>query len=104
MSTKTVIISLIAARIIGGAIYFTMANSSTVAMSNDYLSTQAEKSDNSITEDPRIVMVPNKEATNDQIIDYIVDGQSHDETMAAQATLEASGTSTIEEPIIRTNF
>jgi len=52
---------------------------------------------------PSVTQEPAQDASTDAIIDYIVDGQSGDETKAAQATLETKVVAD-SEPTINTNF
>jgi hypothetical protein len=98
MSTKNIIFSLVGVIVIGGAIYFSMSKKSTdieIKTMPPVSATQTEKKE--------IIQEPAKDASTDQIIDYIVDGQSGDETRAAQASLETSATAEAE-PTINTNF
>ncbi len=99
MSTKNIIISLIGVIVIFGAIYFAMSkNSSNKAITQTPPVATTTKSDT-----PGVTAEPTAAASNDAIIDYIVDGQSADITAAAQAELKTS-VPDIAEPTISTNF
>lgn len=98
MSTKNIVLSLVGVILIGGAIYFSMSKKAAeIEMKTmpPVSTTQSEKT--------AVTQEPTKEASTDTIIDYLVDGQSSDETKAAQATLDAP-ISAEAEPTINTNF
>lgn len=103
MSTKSVIISLLGVIVIGGAMYFSMGHSSNKIIMEDSSSIRTSKESTSLAEGKGVALEPGKNASNDEIIDYIVDGQTNNETKAAEASLETS--SSVEaEPTIVTNF
>ena len=109
MSTKTVLISLCAAIIIGGVVFFTLEKNK-LSQSDAYNQTPADvtytppQQDNSHTEDKSITLEPSKTASNDQIIDYIVEGQPSNETKTAKTMINATMTSSDHDVSIRTNF
>lgn len=98
MSTKNIIISLIGVIIIVGAVYLAMSKKST-EMLPETQPISTTKSENV----PGVTPEPTAAASNDQIIDYIVDGQAADITTAAEAELNVT-VPTIDEPAISTNF
>jgi hypothetical protein len=97
MSTKSIIITLVGIIVIGGATYF--------AMSKKQNPLPANISPVSTTQNEIVTPVkePTKDASTDEIIDYLVDTQSEEEMKAAKATLDTSPTS-LDEPTISTNF
>lgn len=101
MSTKQILITLVGIIIIGGALYLSMSKKNT---ENVATTAPVTIDKNEITTSKDLTMEPSKNASNDEIIDYIVDGQSSDETTAAEASLKTSSTATVEEPTISTNF
>ncbi len=105
MSTKNIILCLVGVIIIGGAIYFAMSKkSSDVAITPPPI--QTTKDETSLSDGKSVTMEPRKDASNEEIIDYIVDGQARDETQVVEASLEISSASdtSVEIPTINTNF
>ncbi len=98
MSTKNIILSLVGVIIIGGAVYFAMLQQSTEITTTAPITTSKSEETR-----PGVTPAPTKNASNDAIIDYLVDGQSADITTAAEASLQTSIPPT-EEPTISTNF
>jgi hypothetical protein len=98
MSTKNIILSLVGVIIIGGAVYFAMSQQSTKMTTTSPVSTSKNEQ-----VQPGVTPEPTKNASNDAIIDYLVDGQSADITAAAEASLQTSIPQE-EEPSISTNF
>lgn len=94
MSTKYIITILVGVIIIGGSIYFSMLPRT----NNDMMSSTSISTTKSGE-----VLAPTKSASTDEIIDYIVDEQSKEETKTVQVILDASLTSP-EQPTISTNF
>ena len=95
MSTKSIILTLIGVIIIGDAVYFSMSKKPTNTLTNTKPVTT--------TYDMVTSQEPTKNTPTDEIIDYIVDRQSEDETNVAQVTLETSPNS-VSMPSITTNF
>ena len=102
MSTKTIVVSLIGVILIGGAIYFTMSQKSSkvTTLTTPIQTTQKE---NSTSTETQSTPEPTKNSSSNEIIDYIVDGQSSDEIKAAEASIDTSSSATVE-PTISTNF
>jgi hypothetical protein len=100
MTTKNSIICLIGVIVIGGAIYFSMNKTATTVTVQPISVTKEEVAPKQTDE---TTPAPTSDASTDEIIDYIVDGQSQDEVLAVQKTLEASSTPIIN-PAVSTNF
>jgi hypothetical protein len=85
MSTKNIIISLIGVILIGGSVYFSMSKKQAVqpVQTPPVTTTNTEN-----TASQSVVVEPTQNASTDEIIDYIVDGQTKEESQAAQATLK----------------
>lgn len=103
MSTKNIIISLVGVIVIGSAVYFTITHTPGTDIS-DTIDPIQKTGSSSFGEDKNITMDPDRNASNDEIINYLVEGQSNDEKKAAQVTLKASSTVEIKDPTISTNF
>lgn len=103
MSTKNIISSLIGVIVIGGAIYFFMENSSNKTQVKDPAPISTSKENVLPQEQKNIVLEPKKNASSDEIIDYIVDGQSNDEMTAVETALKTPP-SEEKDPTIVTNF
>lgn len=105
MSSKTILISLCAVIIIGGALYVAISQKSStnnnVAIETPPVQTQAEVP---AQKEETVVTAPKADASTDVIIDYLVDGQTSNETKTVQATLDASIPSTTQDSTINTNF
>lgn len=103
MSTKTIIISLVGVIFIGSAIYFSTTKKSLSIEATTLPPVQTIKIENP-TPGESPVKEPTSTSSTDDIINYLVDKQPRYETETAQKTLEASATSSVDAPIIRTNF
>lgn len=105
MSTKTIIITACGILLIGGAVYFATQKKAT----------DVPPAPTVTTEQPAVQAVETKEATNivaqeptkdtssDQIIDYLVDDLTRNETSAVEATIDA-GVPAQSDVTISTNF
>ena len=102
MSTKTIITSLVGVIIVGSIIYFTMKGKDPVAVTTEPVPVQIVKEETPQGE--TAVVGPTKNASTNEIIDYLIDGQSRDETTAAKATVDAIAPSPLQEPVTSTNF
>lgn len=103
MSTKTIIITACGILLIGGAVYFTTQKKDTdvpPTVSTAQPTVQAvETKEVAAT----IAQEPTKDSSSDQIIDYLVDDLTRNETGAAEATLDAA-VPTQSDITINTNF
>lgn len=105
ISTKTIIMSLFGIIIIGSAVYFAKPKQVvevqpvqvTEKVVEAPISPEAQTS-------PSLVVTPTQDASNDQIIDYIVDGLTTDEMNAARATISSSTPGSQADLTIGTNF
>lgn len=103
MSTKAIIFSLVGVIVIGSAIFFAMKGNMSVVVTTEPLPVQITKEETPNVGDS-LAVEPTTNSTNDEIIDYLVDGQSHDETVVAKATIDSVAPAPFQEPITSTNF
>ncbi len=102
MSTKTIITSLVGVIVLGSIVYFTMKGKDPVVVTTAPLPVQIVKEET--PQGDVAVVEPNKNSTSDEIIDYLVDGQSKDETITLKASLDAAAPAALQEPVMSTNF
>lgn len=100
MSTKNIIISLVGVIIISGSVYFSMSKKQTTQPAQTPPVTTTNTENNA---SQSAVVEPTQNASTDEIIDYLVDVQTKEESQAVQATLDTPATSA-SEPTINTNF
>jgi hypothetical protein len=98
MTSKNVLITLIGVIIIGSAVYFAMSKRATAPIAPPPITTQNTEKDTKAE-----VVAPSAQASTNDIIDYIVDGQSKDEMNVTQEALKENVAPT-SEPTISTNF
>lgn len=104
-STKTIIMSLCGLIIIGSAVYFAKPKQVVQVQPVQVTEKVVEAPIAPATQtSPSLVAAPTQDASNDQIIDYIVDGLTADEMNAARATISSSTPGSQIDLTIGTNF
>ncbi len=103
MSTKTIIISLVGFILIGSLVYFSMEKKKLTLEATAILPVQTTNTKNSTQKDG-VIKEPTATSSTDEIINYIVDGQSNNEPQAAQASLNATSSFSEGDLVIKTNF
>lgn len=109
MSKNILLIAVFGIIIIGGSVYYATNNKQSLPIQKTReaaINVPAEKitattTNNDISD---VASSPKKDAQSDEIIDYIVDGLSSDESKTIDMTLAATSSGTQEEPVIGTNF
>jgi hypothetical protein len=104
MTTKSILISLCGVIVISGAIYFAMSKKTPILSTYDITPVETKKQETSLVVEKDITSEPKKNASNEEIIDYIVEGQPSDEAKAAQAEIDATSSTSQQDTVIKTNF
>ncbi len=106
MSAKTVLLSVCGILLIGGIAYITTRKTPPQNKVPLQAPVQAEKSTPAANqmEIMTISAVPTKDAPSDAIVDYLVDGLAHDDTVAADASMDASRPAPSNTSTVNSNF
>ena len=102
MSTKTTFLAVIGILIISSAVYFSAPKkASNTSLTNPLSATRGEAP---TTSEETLSVMPKSSASSEEIIDYLVDGLSEDETRSTQIVLDTSELPAHENVVISTNF
>ena len=106
MSAKTILLSVCGILLIGGITYITTRKTPPQNKVSLQAPVQAEKTTPAANqmEIMTISAVPTKDAPSDAIVDYLVDGLAHDDTVAADASIDATRPAASDVTTVNTNF
>jgi cytoskeletal protein RodZ len=104
MTTKTIIVSLVGVILMGSAVYFSMQKQPLSIEATTLPPVQTIRLADSSTTEKNPQKEPTATSSTDEIINYLVDVQPHNETQATQVSLETLTPTAVESPTISTNF